>query len=218
VKVDFQRPFSAPDGSNEIVLVRHGACDAPVPGGLIGGRSDPPLNDAGREQAAAVANRLARERVGALFVTPLRRTSETATPIGEHHDVEPVVLSSLGEIFLGEWEGHGIHQRGTSGDPEFIRMMREQRWELIPGAEHGEAFSERVRRGMDTVADAAQTEALAIVVTHAAVIAEICRQVTGSEPFAFLTNANGSVSRVVRMPDRRWLLLSFNETDHLPRE
>jgi probable phosphoglycerate mutase len=218
VKVDFQRPFSAPDGAQEILLIRHGACDAPGPGGLIGGRSDPPLNAGGRAQAAALARRLAREKVSAIFVTQLQRTSETAEFMLADHDVEPVVLPSLGEIFLGDWEGHGIHQRGSSGDPEFVEMMRAESWELIPGAESAAAFAERTRAGSEAVADAAGPGAVAVAVTHAAVIAEICRQVTGSRPFAFLTNANGSVTRLVRMPDRRWLLLSFNETEHLPRE
>jgi hypothetical protein len=39
--------------------------------------------------------------------------------------------------------------------------------------------------------------------------------VTGSRPFAFLLSANGSITRLVRMPDRRWALMSFNETEHL---
>jgi probable phosphoglycerate mutase len=47
------------------------------------------------------------------------------------------------------------------------------------------------------------------------VITELCHQVTGSEPFAFLLNANGSITRIVRMPDRRWVLVSFNDTEHL---
>jgi probable phosphoglycerate mutase len=50
------------------------------------------------------------------------------------------------------------------------------------------------------------------------VIAEACRQVTGSEGFAFLTNSNGSITRLVRVPEGRWVLVAFNETAHLPRE
>jgi 2,3-bisphosphoglycerate-dependent phosphoglycerate mutase len=215
VKVDFQRPFAAPDGAQDVLLVRHGAVDAPLPGGLVGGRSDPPLNERGREQAAAIADRLAGERLAALFVTPLRRTAETAVPILEHHELEPAVLPELGEVFLGDWEGHGIHDRGSRGDPEFVQVMQQQRWDLIPGAEPAEAFATRVREGVEAVADAAVPGAVAVSVTHAAVIAEICRQVAGAERFAFLTNANGSLTRLVRMPDRRWVLVSFNETQHL---
>lgn len=93
--------------------------------------------------------------------------------------------------------------------------MREQRWDLIPGAEPAAEFAARVRRGIEHVADAAGDGGVAVAFTHSAVIAEMLRQVTGSEPFAFLHNANGSLSRLIRMPDRHWVLASFNETDHL---
>ena len=215
MKVDFQRPFAVPDGARDVLLVRHGAVDAPEPDGLIGGRSDPPLNERGREQAAAVAARLAGERVAALFVTSLQRTTETAAPLLAHYALQPTVLAQLGEVYLGEWEGHGIAWRGASGHPEFLHMMREQRWDVIPGAEPGDAFSRRVREGVEAVADAAADGAAAVAVTHSAVIAEICRQVTGSEPFAFMAVSNGSLTRIVRMPDGRWTLVAFNETAHL---
>lgn len=215
MRLEFQKPFTVPAGAHEVLLARHGACDAPPPGGLIGGRSDPPLNASGREQAAALARRLAAEPLGALFVTTLRRSAETGAAILAHHALEPVVSADLREVHLGEWEGHGIHDRGARADPEFVAMLRAQRWDVIPGAEPADEFAARVRRGMHAVADAAGEGRPAVAVVHGAVIAEACRQATGSEPFAFLANANGSLTRLVRMPDRRWLLLSFNETAHL---
>lgn len=215
MKVDFQRALIAPEGAHEILLVRHGACDPPPPDGLIGGRSDPSLNERGREEAAAAAERLSGEPVAAVFTTPLRRAAETAKPIVEHHGLEPVVLAELGEIYLGEWEGHGIHDRGSRGDPELARVLSEQRWDLIPGAEPVEEFATRVRGGIELVADAAGEGTVSVAVTHSAVIAEFCRQVTGSEAFAFLHNSNGSLTRLFRMPDRRWVLVSFNETAHI---
>jgi probable phosphoglycerate mutase len=215
VRVDFQKPFVVPPGAREVILVRHGAVDPPGPDGLIAGRSDPRLNERGREQAEAVVRRLARERVGAVVATQLRRSVETAEPIATRHGLVPSVQSELGEIYLGEWEGHGIHDRGSRGDPEFQRVMREQRWELIPGAEKQDAFAARVSAGLTAIAPNATDGRAVVVVTHGAVIAEICRQVTGSRPFAFLNSANGSVSRLVQMADLRWVLLSFNETEHL---
>lgn len=215
MKINFQGPFVAPDGASTVLVVRHGAVDPPGPDGLIGGRSDPGLNARGREQAAALGTRLAREPIAALFTTQLRRTGETAAVILPDHEVAPVELPALGEVYLGEWEGHGIHERGARADPAFVRVMREQRWDLIPGAEDRDAFGARVRAGIAQVADAGLDGGVAVTVTHGAVIAEICRQVTGSEPFAFLTSANASITRLVRMPDGRWVLLSFNEIEHL---
>jgi probable phosphoglycerate mutase len=215
VKIDFQRALTAPPGAHEVILVRHGACDPPAADGLIGGRSDPGLNGRGREEALAAGERLQREPVAALFASQLRRTTETAAPIAAHLGIEPTVLEDLGEIYLGEWEGHGIHDRGSRGDPELARVFAEQRWDLVPGAEEIDGFELRVRRGVEAVADAAGEGTVAVGVTHSAVIAEFLRQITGAEPFAFLHNTNGSLSRVIRLPDRRWILASFNDTEHV---
>ncbi|MFN8215993.1 MAG: histidine phosphatase family protein [Solirubrobacterales bacterium] len=216
MKIDFQRALTAPEGAQEVILVRHGACDPPAADGLIGGRSDPPLNERGRAEAAAVTERLAAAAVGAVFATPLRRTGETAAATAARHGLETTVMAELVEVYLGEWEGHGIHERGARGDAELARVLREQDWSLIPGAEPAPAFSARVRAGAERVADAAPPGAVAVAFTHSAVIAELCRQVTGSEPFAFLHNANGSLTRLFRLPGGRWILVSFNDTAHLP--
>jgi len=215
VKVDFQRALTAPEGAHEVVLIRHGACEPPPADGLIGGRSDPSLNERGREEAAAAGERLAREPVAAIFTSQLRRTIETAEPILARHEIDPIELEDLGEIYLGEWEGHGIHDRGSRGDPELARVFAEQRWDLVPGAEPIDGWALRVRRGVEAVADAAGDGSIAVAVTHSAVIAEFCRQITGSENFAFLHNTNGSLTRVLRMPDGRWILMSFNDTEHI---
>jgi 2,3-bisphosphoglycerate-dependent phosphoglycerate mutase len=215
VKIDFQRALSAPEGAHEVLLIRHGACDPPAVDGLIGGRSDPSLNERGRREAAAVAERLHELELAAVFTTPLRRTGETAAPLAAGRDLRPRVLEDLVEVYLGEWEGHGIHERGARGDAELALVLREQRWELIPGAEPAAVFAERVRRGVEQVADAAGEGEPAVAVTHSAVIAEFLRQVTGAEPFAFLHNSNGSLTRLFRLADRRWVLVSFNETEHV---
>lgn len=215
MKHDFQRPFSPPAGAREIILVRHGSVDPPTRDGLIAGRSDPPLNAAGRRQARDLGARLAGERVGALVTSPMRRAVETAAVAFERADIETRTVVELVEIFLGEWEGFGIADRGRRGDPEFLRVMDEQRWDLIPGCEPLDAFADRVGRSLDIAADAAPDGTVAVVVTHAAVIAEACRQVTRSTAFAFIQTANGSLTRLVRMPGGRWVLLGFNETSHL---
>ncbi|HEY2053792.1 MAG TPA: histidine phosphatase family protein [Solirubrobacterales bacterium] len=215
MKIDFQRALTAPPGAREVVLVRHGACDPPAPDGLIDGRSDPGLNARGRGEAAAAGERLGREDIAAIFVSHMRRATETAAPLVAARRLTPVVSDDVGEIYLGEWEGHGIADRGRRGDPELARVFAEQRWDLVPGAEDIDAFGLRVRRGVEAAADAGGDGTVVAVVTHSAVIAEFLRQITGAQAFAFLHNANGSISRAIRMPDGRWILSAFNDTEHL---
>ena len=219
--MDFQRPFSAPDGAQELVLVRHGSVVSPTPvveGAPLGRQNDPPLDERGRRQAEAVAARLEEEPIAAVFVTPLKRTVETAEPLLARNGFEARVMDDLREVELGDWEHGELSRRAAVGDPEFRRVMREQRWEVIPNAEPAVAFAERVRRGMEEAASASGSDSVAIVYTHSAVIAEACRLITGSDPFAFLTVSNCSLTRLVRMPTGRWVLVAFNETAHLPLE
>jgi probable phosphoglycerate mutase len=221
VAVDFQRPFTAPEGARELVLVRHGSVVSPTPvepGKPLGRQNDPPLDERGRHQAAALAVRLEEEPIGAVFVTPLRRTVETAQPLLDLKGFEPRVLDDLREVELGDWEHGELSRRAVAGDPHFQRVMREQRWDLIPNAEPAAEFAERVERGIGEAAGAAVSGSVAVGFTHSAVIAEACRIVTRSEPFAFMTVSNASLTRLVRMPSGRWLLVSFNETAHLPLE
>lgn len=198
-----------------MLLIRHGSVDAPEPGGLIGGRSDPPLNPTGVEQAAALAERLAGERLSAVYATPLRRSQQTAAPLAERAGVEVVVEPDLNEIFLGDWEGHEINRRGATGDPEFLAMVAGGRWDVIPNAEAQDAFAARVDAGLERIASLARDGEAIVAVTHGAVVAEALRKVTGSDPFAFLNCQNGSISRIVRTADGRWMLVSFNDTSHL---
>jgi probable phosphoglycerate mutase len=219
--VDFQRPFTPPAGAQELVLVRHGSVVSPTPhleGAPLGRQNDPPLDERGRHQAAAVAARLEEEPIAAVFVTPLRRTVETAEPLLARNGAEPRMLDDLREVELGDWEHGEFSRRAVAGDPEFQRVMREQRWDVIPNAEPAAVFAERVGRGLLEAGSASGPDSVAIVYTHSAVIAEACRQVTGSEPFAFLTVSNCSLTRLVRMPGGRWVLVAFNETAHLPLE
>lgn len=213
-----QRPWALPPGATQVLLVRHGSSAAAVDGQpfpLVGGHGDPPLSPDGLAQAERVAARLGATTVAALFVTTLARTAQTAAPLALRLGLEPVVVPELREVLLGAWEGGLFRIKVEEGDPLSLRMLREERWDVIPGAEPMEAFAERVATGLQTVASAAGPDATSVAVVHAGVIAEACRQVTGSRPFAFVHAENASITRLVAHPDGRWVLRSFNDTAHL---
>lgn len=213
-----QRPYAVPADATEVILVRHGASAAAVPGEpfeLLDGRGDPSLASAGERQAAAVAERLAGENLAGIFTSTLRRTQETAAPLARRTGLEPRVLADLCEVCLGDWEGGEFRIRFRAGDPLVAEVMREERWEVIPGAESSAVFAERTRRGLDAVVAAAGPGASVAAFVHGGVIAELCRQATGSRPFAFLFVDNGSLTRLVAHADGRLTLRGFNEISHL---
>jgi probable phosphoglycerate mutase len=213
-----QRAFTLPSGATEVKLVRHGASEAAVAGQsfeLLGGQANPPLAPEGHDQAQAVAGRLGGTQIDALFVTTLVRTVQTAAPLVAATGLTPTVVEGLREVNLGDWEGGEYRIRFAHGDPLAIRVLTEERWDLIPNAEPQDAFAARVRAGVQAIVDATGPDRVAVAVLHAAVIAEICHQATASRPFAFQAPENGSISRLIVLSDGRWLLRGFNDTTHL---
>jgi broad specificity phosphatase PhoE len=87
-----------------IVLVRHGETDWNS-GRRFQGHADIPLNDAGRAQAAELADTLVTERLTAVYTSPLQRASETAMIVAARLELDVRPLQALREIHVGDWEG-----------------------------------------------------------------------------------------------------------------
>ena len=211
-----QLRFEAPPGATTVVLVRHGESEPlddhrPFP--LIDGQGDPSLAPVGQEQAQQVCDRLAQEGVDAVYVTSLRRTAQTAAPLLESLGIEPRVEPDLREVFLGEWEGGLLRKMMVEQGPLARRVLAEQRWEIVPGAESAAAFSGRVRRGLERIA-ASHPDRRVALFTHGGVVGELLAQATGSAPFAFTGADNGSISEVV-VSGARCIVRRFNDTAHL---
>jgi 2,3-bisphosphoglycerate-dependent phosphoglycerate mutase len=213
-----QRAFTPPPDATEVVLVRHGASAAAVPGEpfeMVEGHSDPPLSPEGERQARAVGERLRDESFAGLFVSTLQRTAQTAAPLAALTGLEPVVVPELREVGLGEWEGGELRIRAANRDPKFFEVIAAERWDVIPGAEPAAEFADRVRAGFESVVAAIGPGAVGCAVVHGGVIGELCRQATSSRPFAFVHADNCSITRMVVFAEGRWLLRSFNDVSHL---
>jgi 2,3-bisphosphoglycerate-dependent phosphoglycerate mutase len=212
-----QTKFRRPPGSTELLLVRHGESAPMVPGRpfpLVDGHGDPELAPEGRVQAEQVGARLANHPIDAIYVTTLRRTHETAAPLAARLGIEPVVEPDLREVHLGEWEGELYRKHMAEGHPLALKVISEQRWDAIPGAESPESIHQRVRGALDRIVEAHPGQCV-VIVSHGGIIGEILAQVAqAGRPFAFLGAANASISQVVAF-NGRWILRRFNDTAHL---
>jgi probable phosphoglycerate mutase len=211
-----QSHWTVPTSATEILLVRHGESEPYVEGKpveLCDGQDDPPLAAEGRVEAERVAERLAGERIDAIYVTTLRRTVETAAPLAERTGLPLRVERDLREIFLGDWEGGSFRQRIVDRDPIVLRMQKEERWDVIPGAESTGVFHARLRAAIERIVTA-HPDGRVVAVTHAGAIATLLSMATGSRPFAFLSSNNGAITTLV-VDGERWLIRSFNDTGHL---
>ncbi|MDK3072675.1 histidine phosphatase family protein [Sedimentitalea sp. JM2-8] len=211
-----QTDYVAPPGAADLLLIRHGRTEAARPGvsfALKDGHGDPALHPAGEAQALAVAKRLEGEPLSALYVTTLRRTHQTAAPLAARLGLTPAIEPDLREVHLGDWDGGLYRIKVADNAPEIQRARARQEWGEIPGAETTAVFHARVRSGLLRIAAAHPDQRVAVVV-HGGVIGAAVALASGSEPFAFLGAANGSISRLV-IHGERMIVRGFNDCAHL---
>ena len=211
-----QEAYRAADTATEILLVRHGASQAFVPGEafpLLGTQGDPPLSPAGREQAAKVCERLRHEPIDNIYVTKLARTTETATPLLEATGLFAEVSPHLHELHFGEWEG-GLARKKLREmtDPAAIEATRTGKWDAVPGAEKWADFTARLQLGLEEIAEANPGSNLVVFahgITIRAIVAELVDAQKRLSPVE-----NGSISHIVHT-EGTWMVRSFNDASHL---
>jgi 2,3-bisphosphoglycerate-dependent phosphoglycerate mutase len=211
-----QNRFEPPPGALDLLLVRHGQSEAYQDGkpfALVGGHGDPPLSELGQCQARQLSIRLRAAGIAAIYVTTLQRTAQTAAPLAEALGLCLVVEPDLREVNLGDWEGGEFRKMVATGHPVAQRMMAEERWDVIPGAEPTADFAGRVRAAIERLAAAHPGQRVAAF-THGGVIGQAMALASGSRPFAFVGAENASVSRLVVTSDR-WIVRGYNDTAHL---
>lgn len=90
-----------------VFLIRHALTDFDLASaeGRFCGRSDPPLNSAGRIEAAHLAERIPTVIPYLVFTSPLRRSRETAEITLKNIKASPTIDGRLIEIDYAEWDG-----------------------------------------------------------------------------------------------------------------
>ena len=87
------------------LLIRHGETDYNKKMRIAGRLPGVHLNQKGRQQAQALADRLASLPIKALYSSPLERTMETAEPLAHALKLEIIPMPGLLETDCGEWAG-----------------------------------------------------------------------------------------------------------------
>jgi len=134
-----------------LLLIRHGetAWNAEH---RIQGSLDIPLSATGIWQAGRLAQRLAAERIDAIYASDLARAWLTAEPIAARLGLELRADTRLRERRFGIFEGHTLDEIAARWPAELAAWReRDPAW-AMPDGESGAAFIERVNAALHDIA------------------------------------------------------------------
>jgi probable phosphomutase (TIGR03848 family) len=196
-----------------VLLLRHGRSTANSDGVLAGWTPGIALDEQGREQARAVAERLAALPLAAVVSSPLQRCLETAERLVEGRSgVDVVVDERLGECRYGDWTGRQIKQ-----------LAKDKLWQVVqahpsaatfPG-EGGEALREMQTRAVAAIRDwdtrlgrQAGPDAVWVACSHGDVIKAVVSDALGLhlDLFQRIVVEPGSVTAIQYTPLRPFLI------------
>ena len=120
--------------SLKLYLLRHGETVYSRTGGYCGDL-DPDLTPEGQQMAVAFANAHSAIAWDAAFVSPMKRTIATATPLCDAVGIGMQLRTGLRELRYGEWEGKTNEFVKENYADDYVRWLTEPAWNPPTGGE-----------------------------------------------------------------------------------
>lgn len=184
-------------------LVRHGITSWNAEG-RAQGQMDIPLNETGKQQARALANRIHKESWDYVYTSDLKRAEETARIINERLRIPIQLDPRLREITLGQLDG--------STEVERIEKWGSNWRELDLGKEKEPEVLQRIDSFMEYI-QSQHTNQKILVISHGAFIAVMLKKLVPHMEFQNSLR-NTSISLLERQQDQ-WKCDLYNCIRHL---
>ncbi|CAJ1502199.1 histidine phosphatase family protein [[Mycobacterium] burgundiense] len=198
-----------------VILLRHGRSTSNTAHTLAGRSAGVDLDDRGREQAAALVDRLATLPIKALVRSPMLRCERTLEPLAAALALDPTVDERISEVDYGAWTGRAIGE-----------LVKEPLWKVVqqqPSAAifpDGEGLAEVQARAVSAIrehdrllAEQHGGDALWVACTHGDVIKAVVADALGLhlDGFQRITADPASCS-VIRYTALRPFVVHVNHT------
>src|SRR5207244_12937328 len=143
-----------------VVLVRHGVTEQTGP--LLSGRLPGiALSEKGIEQAEHAAARLATLPIGAVYASPIERTTQTAQCIAARLGLPVVALDGVIEADYGEWTGGKIADLAKTDEWKVVQVAPSRA--RFPGGESIREMQSRTVAALDDVVARHPHETIVVV-------------------------------------------------------
>ncbi|KAL9158118.1 hypothetical protein ABFS82_08G047300 [Erythranthe guttata] len=199
----------------EIIVIRHGETEWNADR-RIQGHLDVDLNDAGRQQAVAVADRLSREpNISAVYSSDLKRASETAETIAKGCGILEVTKDpAFRERHLGYLQGAVLHEAAKVNPDAYQAFLSNRDDQEIPGG--GESFNQLYQRSTSALQKIAKKHIgeRIVVVSHGGTIRALHKRASPHRRCAAKV-LNTSVNVFHLSDEGKWSIKSWGDVSHL---
>jgi len=139
------------------------------------GHTDVKLDALGLKQAERLRERLAVEKIDAIYSSNLERALVTAKTIASRHQLEVVICAELHEVDFGQLEGLTLSE-AYQRYPEVAKLRRKRSLKLkYPGGDSFIEFSKRVSKFLSRLEHHTAEETVLIVAHSGVLRVLLCR-------------------------------------------
>ena len=202
----------------KLLVIRHGHAEGNAEHRFIG-QTDVPLDDLGRRQAHALANRLKATAIDRIVSSDLSRAIDTITPLADAIGVSIERDPRLREISNGEWSGL-LPEEISARWPDLWAAYRTGVDVLRPGGEQWATVRERV---VASARDHAVSGGVIVLCTHGGAALNLAMWAAGFPPggnifmgkLGALGNTSITTIEVMAEKGAEARLVGFNDVGHL---
>ena len=199
-----------------LYLLRHGETFHSREGGFCGSL-DPELTAVGVQMAQAFADTYKAVDWRAIYVSPMKRTRATATPLCEATDIAPQIRDGLKELDFGEWEDLTKETVQAQYHDDYVNWLTEPAWNPPTG---GETAVQVASRASLVIAEIEEkfTSGNVLVVSHKTTIRVILSSLLGIDLGRYRDRIEMPVASisVVKFDRLGPLLQRLGDRYHLP--
>lgn len=201
-----------------IILVRHGHTTWNGENRYQGHKNSD-LSELGRLQAASVADRLADEKIDAIYSSDLQRAVDTAEAIAGYHGLPVHTDCRLREAAFGEWEGLTVSEIKERYPDLYERYRADSISNRAPGGETLDQLQTRVVSAVEEIVSMHPVGTVVAVVHGGPIRAFFCHAMhTDFRSFRKMSLHNCGITVFACESDGRWVLTLLNDTCHLRSE
>lgn len=219
-----------------LVIVRHGQSANNANVGIAPRVADPYLTEIGERQAELVGKALRALDIDLLYVSPMRRTLQTAAPIAAESGLQP-------RVFTGLHEWGGVYEERDGNQAHYPGLTRDEMLAIIPNlvlpedvtpqgwwtgdldVTQMEAVVERSRtnaiRYLDYLAARYPSDVTVAVITHGGFGSHLLEAALHVEPhsqYLMRFQQANTGHALIELGDQERRLHWHNRIDHLPQE